>query len=188
MWSPPPGNVSQRGVTRKGKSFSATHFIERDSVFDVKPETQNRYRPPVAVVAWIGDVLVIDRERDPAPDVGCVIGLENLLEPIVQRPIAQNEAQASQGEIPPVIARDSVHHECHTGLVRPPAPGSAAYVATNLASTVNLRVGEGLVRALVPPQPAKSSQRPRQFLFRVQTEAIFHSALLPVERDVRDGV
>ncbi len=84
-----------------GHQFPLPEFVERNGVFDVNAEAHDGSRAAVLVVAGIRDVLVVDRNRDAAPDVSRVVGLENLFQAVVQRAIAQDEAQSSQSQIAP---------------------------------------------------------------------------------------
>ena len=67
-------------------------FIKWDGVLDMNPKADDGNRSAVPVVAWIRNVLVVNCNRDPAPDMSRVIRLEDLLQAIVQRAIAQVSA------------------------------------------------------------------------------------------------
>ena len=102
--------------------FPAVKFIERNRVFDVNAKAHHGDGTAVLVVARIGHVLIIDGERNPAPDMRRVIGLEDLFEAVVQSAIAQNEAQPAQRQVAPVIAREPVRDESGAYFVLRTAP------------------------------------------------------------------
>src|SRR2546422_3862810 len=64
----------------------------------------HQHRSTIAVVAGIVDVLQIEGGENPAPHVSVVVGLCNILPPIIERAIAPS----SHCEQPPSSARQSM--------------------------------------------------------------------------------
>jgi hypothetical protein len=68
----------------------------------------NDSRAAVAVVAGIDDILHSGSEIDSAPDVRRVIRFDDILPPVVQTSIAQQEAHPAMRQVNLVILRDRV--------------------------------------------------------------------------------
>jgi len=122
--------------------MSHADFIERDGVFDVNTESHHGCGAAVPVVAGVRHVLVVDRKRDTAPNVSGVICFEDLLHAVVQSAVAQNEPQASQRQIAPVVTGDPVGDECSTQSVLRTVPSRAAIIAANLGGPIDFGIGE----------------------------------------------
>ena len=86
--------------------------------FDVQPKSWDDHRTAVAVVRRIDDVLDIGRDVESLPQVDGVVALKNVLPPVGQRPIAEQEPQAAIGEICLVGFLDPARDEGHTSTVQ----------------------------------------------------------------------
>ena len=77
----------------------------------VRPEGGHDYRPAIAVVAGINDVLNAGSQIDSAPDVCRVIRFEDVLPPVVQPSVAKKEAVTAVRQIELVIFLNPVRYE-----------------------------------------------------------------------------
>jgi len=118
MATPPP---ISRKLSQIGDLYTA-EFVEWNGLLEVNTEAHDGRRAAVPVVGGVGRMLVVDSQRDPAPHVGREVGLENLLQAIGQRAIAQDETQSSQSQIAPVVAGEPVYDVRHSHFVLRTAP------------------------------------------------------------------
>src|ERR1700675_652655 len=81
--------------------------------FDMSAEARHHYRPPVAIVAGMDDVLHAGSDIDSAPDVCCVIRFDDVLPPVVQLSIAQEETKPAVRQIDLGILLDTVRNEAN---------------------------------------------------------------------------
>src|ERR1700719_4469677 len=110
--------------------------------FHVSPQARHHHRPPVAVVAGIDDVLYSGSDIDSAPDVRSVIRFDDVLPPVVQLSIAQEETIPAVCQIDLVILLDAVRHEGDAGTVLPAMPLRAIYSYALVEGRINFRVGK----------------------------------------------
>jgi len=87
---------------------ASAELVEGDRVFDAHAEADDGGRAAVAVVAGVGDVLIVERHGDAAPDVGGVVSFENLFQAVAQAAVAEDESFASELEIAAVVAGNTV--------------------------------------------------------------------------------
>ena len=92
------------------------------SKLDMKAQRRRKQRAAVAVVAGVVDVLRVERSEDAAPDVQRVVGFDNVLAAVVQFAVAEQEAEASEGQIFLVVARNSVGDEREARAVQLSSP------------------------------------------------------------------
>src|SRR5580693_1192808 len=69
------------------------------SKLDVKAEGRRKHGAAVAVVAGVDDVLRVESGEDATPHVKRVVSFDDVLAPIVQPAVAEQEADASEGQI-----------------------------------------------------------------------------------------
>ncbi len=62
----------------------------------------------VAVVAGVVDVLQAGRDVNAAPDVGCIVGFDDIFAAVVEIAIAEQKAEAAIGEIILVVLLDCI--------------------------------------------------------------------------------
>src|SRR6516225_5318893 len=63
------------------------------SELEVQPQSRHGDRPPRLVHAGMVDVLQIEGEKQPAPDVGSVEGFHDVLARVIEGAVAKNEAK-----------------------------------------------------------------------------------------------
>src|SRR5260370_8534681 len=87
-------------------------------------QTQRRhdYRSPVPVVTRIVDVLQAERGVNPSPHVERVVGLNNVLAPVIEAPVTQKKARSAQRQALRMIARDPVRNKTNTDALAPSIP------------------------------------------------------------------
>ena len=86
--------------------------------FNVKAKSRDDHRTTVAVVRRIDDVLHIRGNVESFPHMHGVVALQNVLAPVVQRAVAEQESEAAIGEIRLVEFRDPARDEGHTSTVQ----------------------------------------------------------------------
>ena len=138
---PDPGRAVTISIDERRSLISPGDFVERNGVFHVNAEAHDRCGAAIPIVAGIGHVLVVDRKRDPAPDMNGVVRFEDLFQAVVKSAIAQDEPQSAQSQISPVIAGDPVGDECGTYPVMRTVPRLAAEVTAKLGGPVDFRIG-----------------------------------------------
>src|ERR1700674_5862773 len=106
----------------------------------MSPEGRHHHRASVAVVTGVDDVLHSGSDIDSAPDVRCVIRFDDVLPPIVQLSIAQEEAKPTVCQIDLVILLDAVRHEGNAGTVLLAMPLRAIYSYALVECRINFRV------------------------------------------------
>src|SRR5713101_3379608 len=83
----------------------------------MSPQARYHHRPPVAVVTGIDDVLHSGSDIDSAPDVCCVVRFDDVLPPVVQLSISQEETILTVCQIDLVILLDAIRNEGNAGAV-----------------------------------------------------------------------
>ena len=86
------------------------------------PERGHKHRTAVAIVTRIGDALQTRSHIEAAPDVGCVIALNDIFAAIMQRTVTQQETQSSVCQVVLVIPGNSAGDQGHTRAVLPAMP------------------------------------------------------------------
>ena len=126
----------------------------------------------VAVVAGIVDVLHAGREIDSAPDVHGVVRLEDVFAAVVEVAVAEEESEASGGEIVLVILLDGVADEGDAGAVLLAMPPGAVRADAFGERLIDFGVGEGLGLAVVPSEAGEGGEVVREILLEVDAEAV----------------
>lgn len=91
----------------------------------MQPQAADVHWSAVAIIGRVLHVLVIDGYREIAVQLERVIGPQDLLQPIVQGAITDQNAEASGGEIGSGIARQRVSNYGHSYRVIGPPPASS---------------------------------------------------------------
>src|SRR5882672_447783 len=84
----------------------------------MKAKRQHDDWSPVPVVPWIVNVLQSERRINPAPHVQRVIGLDNILAPVIETAIAQKKALSTERKLVLVIPRDAICYQDQTRVLR----------------------------------------------------------------------
>src|SRR5260370_492321 len=142
----------------------------------------------VLVVAGVGDVLCVEGVEDAAPGVEVVVALEDVLAGVVESAVAEQEAEAAEGEVALVVAFDGVGDEGEADFVVGTSKGATGAVAAERDGLVDLGVGEGLVLAFVPAEAAGEAEVGGEYLFGVEAEAVLHGSICFVGDDFGGGV
>ena len=69
------------------------------------------HRAAVGVVGGVGDELIVSRQRDRLGQRVGIIGLENALTPVVERAVADQDAEAAGGDEVAMVARERIDDE-----------------------------------------------------------------------------
>src|ERR1017187_9399590 len=148
------------------------------SEFQMHPQSGHADGTPIAVIAWIVDVLVIDSEIQTSPGVDGVEGFLDGFAPVIQSTVAENESQPAIREVGLVVSADSVRDEGRSQAIEAAMPACSLGIDAELQSAVGLGVGERLMLAFVPSPSAKGPDVAGKFLLEVDTEAVFDRPLL----------
>src|SRR6267154_3891033 len=105
-------------------------------------ERWHHHGPAVTVVTGVVNVLESGRQVDAPPNVRCVIRLENVLSPVAQPAIADQETVAALGKIILMILLDSIGNEGQAGTVLLAIPLRAVHAQTFGHGQVDLGVGK----------------------------------------------
>ena len=79
-------------------------MLLKPSKLHVQPKRGGKHRAAIAVVAGAVDILRVERREDAAPHVQRVVGFHDVLAAVVQIAVAEQEAEAAQGQIFLVLA------------------------------------------------------------------------------------
>src|SRR5271157_4694035 len=110
--------------------------------FHMRPQARHHNRPPVAVVAGIVDVLYSGSDINSAPKVQRVIRFDDVLPPVVQPSIAQQETVPAIGQIDLVILLDPVRHKGNTGTILLAMPQRAIHTYALVEGRIDFGVGK----------------------------------------------
>ena len=83
----------------------------------MEAEAGRQHWTAVAVVAGIVDVLNVEASEDSAPYMRVVVTLDDIFPAVVQRAVAEQKAQASEGQIFLMIGGNAVRNEYCAQLV-----------------------------------------------------------------------
>src|SRR6516162_6588621 len=97
----------------------------------MKPARENRYRATVTVEGWIYDELVIKGDMDGSPDLKVIIGLQELLETVIECSITRQYPGASRCKEILMLRRDRVERPCKTHGVIGAIPERAFHADTH---------------------------------------------------------
>src|SRR5216683_1358298 len=153
----------------------------------MQAQRRHDYRSPVPVISGIVDVLQPERRINPSPHVECVVGLDDVLTPVSQPPVAQQEAQATEREILLMVSRNAVRIKYQTGAVEFSMPRLAVDAGAELHCLVHFRIRERFMPALVPSPSAKHAHPVIERLLEIGAESVFDRRLQRMSRDFRLG-
>src|ERR1700676_540290 len=77
----------------------------------MQAEGWGKHGAAVAIVARVADVLRIDGSEKTAPHVQRVVTFQNILAPIIQVAVAEDKAEAAEGQVLLMVARNSIGNE-----------------------------------------------------------------------------
>src|SRR5712672_664774 len=83
----------------------------------VKTPRKDRYGPAVGVVCRIGNELIVKGERRPFVEAVGVIGFDDFLSPVVELPVANQDAEPSGGKISARFRRQTFDDAGNADLV-----------------------------------------------------------------------
>src|SRR5262245_13388140 len=107
-------------------------------------------RAAVAVVSRVVDPLEVDAHDDPLADLQAVVRLDDLLVPVAQRSVADDEAQAARSQIVAVGIRQTVEDDGQSETVLRPAPARPFPDQARSHRSVNLGERPRFRLAVVP--------------------------------------
>ncbi len=112
----------------------------------------------VAVVAGIVDVLQAGGEVNAAPDVGCIVGFDDIFAAIVEAAIAEQEAESAIGEVILVVLLDSIGDECDASAVLFAMPPGTVGAESFGESLIVFRVSKGFSLAVIPAEACEGGK------------------------------
>src|ERR1700722_19089472 len=124
----------------------------------VRPHPGNDHGTPIPIVAGIGDKGELRRHVKAADYVQVVISLADLFAAVIQVAIPENESQASQGQVLPVLVADAAGFKGASDLVQFSAPGVAREFKAKRQGAIHLGIGERLMMALIPTGAHKDAE------------------------------
>src|SRR5450631_4442859 len=106
------------------------------SEFQMHPQSGHADGTPVAVIARIVDVLVIDSEIQPSPSVDGVEGFLDGFAAIVQSTVAEDESQPAICQVVLVVRPDPVGDESCAQAIEAAMPACSLGIDAELQSAV----------------------------------------------------
>src|SRR5271165_51813 len=120
----------------------------------MQPKSRHDHWPAVAVIGGIDDVLNVRRDVESFPDVHRVVALEDVLAPVVQRAVADDEPLATERQVFAMVTRQGVRCGSNSEAVLWAAPFPAVDEDASGKRLVDLgeciRLGLAIVPAKTP--------------------------------------
>src|SRR2546425_5846851 len=117
----------------------------------MESRTRHEHGATVAVVAWMSDVLKIERNENSSNQSCRVVRLHYFFAAIGQSAVAEQKAFSTELQVSAVIAGGSGVPRCKFNPVAWPGPRPALKVAAGWNRTVCFRLSEKTRGALLPP-------------------------------------
>src|SRR5260221_3208565 len=141
---------------------SPSREIVPDTIFGLELEV-NTARvegggPPVRVVGGIADALGIEREERVLAERHAVIGLDDLLRPIVDAALSDEEAEPARGDVVAMRARQLVANERDAHPAFRASPALARELRADRDGAIDLRERVRLRLAVVPARAHETAQ------------------------------
>src|SRR5256712_10686180 len=95
----------------------------------MESRSRHEHGATVAVVAWMSDVLKIERNENSSNQSCRVVRLHYFFAAVGQSAVAEQKAFSTELQVSAVIAGDSVVHVCNSNPVAGPVPRPALKVA-----------------------------------------------------------
>ena len=116
----------------------------------VKPDAVEVDRSPVAVVAGIPDVLIVEAHPQARQRVPAVVGLEDVLRAVVELSVAKKEPQAAELEVGAMATGQTVHIDGRADSVAVASPQSTVDEHAGGERTIDLGEGVGFGEPVIP--------------------------------------
>src|SRR5579859_3027464 len=133
------------------------------------------------------DVLKAEGGIGAAPDVQGVIGFENIFTAVVEAAVAQKKADATEGQVLLMVARDAIGDEGEAGAIEFAVPALAAGAQADERGLVVLGVSEGFVAAFIPAPAGEDAEPVIQGLLEIDAETVFDGGLQRMRDDFGNG-
>src|SRR5260370_11721583 len=175
LWAAAPMTLPTRGASPWHpiglQDFTCEPGHLMASEFQVQPETPHKDRSAIFVVTRMDNELHVRRNVQAAPQMGSVVGFENIFTSVVQPPVAQQKALSAQRQVLLVSSGNRVAHENEAYLVPGPVPGLRPPIPAQCHGLVDLSVRKALILALIPSYSAEAAQRLGELVLEIQAEA-----------------
>src|SRR5580704_2319469 len=93
------------------------HDSHAFSELQMRPKRRHHHRPAIAVVTWIIDVLHSGSDIDSAPNVCGVKRFDDVLSPVIEFSVAEEETEPAVRQVDLMIFLDPVCHEGRAGTI-----------------------------------------------------------------------
>ena len=130
-------------------------------------------------------MLQIEGREDAAPDVRRVVTLDDILPPVVQLAIAEQESDAAERQILLVIPRNSIGNKCQSGTIQFSLPLRSLPASADLHRLVHFRVGVRFMLPFIPSPSRKEAEPIGERLFDIHAKSILDGGLQRVRGDLR---
>src|SRR6202140_212226 len=138
----------------------------------MRPHSRHNNRSAIAVIAWIVDVLYSGSDINSAPNVGGVIRFDDILPPVGQMAIAQQETQPAIRQINLVIFLDAVRHKGNAGAVLLAMPERAVCADALIECGINFRISERFGFSVAPTPAGEGGEVLGKILFQIYAEPV----------------
>src|ERR1700747_2588946 len=108
----------------------------------MQSQSRDQNGTAVTVITRAGDALNVDRAVDAAPEMDIIVLLEDVFPPVGEVSVAQQEAEAAEFEIFPVVAGNAVGHKCEANFIVPAMPTVAGVIRAQQKGLVDFGVGK----------------------------------------------
>lgn len=109
-------------VAQRGDIDVAEGLESHGSELCVKADRVEVSRASVGVVGWVPHALVIGRQEGAFPDVEAVVGLDNLLGPVVERAVTDEEGDAASLQIIASLPGERIMQVANAQRIHAPTP------------------------------------------------------------------
>ena len=127
------------------------------------------------VAGRIDHILIIRRDIDVFPNLQFVIGFEGLLQTVTERSVSSQDADTARGEVILLDARNAVNDPRQSHRIVGAVPESALDAQPRRAGLGHVGVGPVFGLAVVPAQAGEDADAVDQFVFGVESEAVFEA-------------
>src|SRR5260370_14477483 len=118
------------------------------------------------------DILKPNGGISDAPGVQGVVGFDDIFAAVVEAAVAEKKAEASEGQILLVVARDSIGDERQAGAIDFAAPSFAAGAHAEQGGCVDFGIRRGFVARFLPAPAGEDAEPAVQRLLDVGAEAV----------------
>src|SRR5215207_4952465 len=138
----------------------------------MKSARKNRNRAAIGVVAGIVDELIVEGQRRPFIEAVSVVGFDDLLSAVVELAVANQNAEATGGEISAGLARETFYDAGDADLVVRPSPRCTSQHRAEGKTLGAIRPAENFSLSRAPCGPRENAEITSDGLLEIGDNAV----------------